>query len=102
MIQWMRRYNADPGHTRKVKFYGFDMQSAARAAKVTLAYLRSVDPQRADVADKSLALLANPLTEPLFRSKTKETMAAAAESIKAVLSSLDANRSAVRRAHWRG
>ena len=32
MIQWMRRYNADPNHTRKVKFYGFDMQSAARAA----------------------------------------------------------------------
>ena len=44
MIEWMRRYNADAQHTRKVKFYGFDMQSAARAAKVTLAYLRRVDP----------------------------------------------------------
>src|SRR4030095_12206728 len=28
MIRWMRRYNADPNHTAKVKFYGFDMQSA--------------------------------------------------------------------------
>jgi erythromycin esterase len=61
MIQWMRRYNADPSHTRKVKFYGFDMQSPARAARVTRDYLRRVDPQFADSVAAELGLLANPL-----------------------------------------
>ena len=52
MIEWMRSYNADPTHVRKVKFYGFDMQSAPRAAKVTLAYLRRVDPPEAERAEQ--------------------------------------------------
>jgi erythromycin esterase len=89
MIQWMRRYNADPNHTRKVKFYGFDMQSAARAAKVTLSYLRRVDPQRAENAAKELGLLANPYTEPQFYTLAKEKKVAAAETVKSVLASFD-------------
>ena len=89
MIQWMRHYNADPKHTRKVKFYGFDMQSAPRAAKVTLAYLRRVDPPQAEVAEKALGILANPYTEPTFIQLTKEKKAAAAETIGTVLSGFD-------------
>ncbi len=54
MIRWMRRYNADPLHKKKVKFYGFDMQSSPRAVKVTLRYLRRVDPRRSDAAGKEL------------------------------------------------
>ena len=26
MIQWMRAYNENPGHTQKISFFGFDMQ----------------------------------------------------------------------------
>jgi erythromycin esterase len=43
MIQWMRRYNANPHHKRKVKFYGFDMQFTSRAVKVLVNYLRQAD-----------------------------------------------------------
>ena len=89
MIEWMRSYNADPNHARKVKFYGFDMQSAPRAAKVTLAYLRRVDPQRADVAAQDLGILANPYAEPRFDELPKEKKATAAKTIKTVLSSFD-------------
>jgi erythromycin esterase len=89
MIQWMRRYNADPKHTRKVKFYGFDMQSAARAAKITLSYMRKVDPQRAETSAKELGLLANPFTEPQFNTLAKEKKVAAAETVKSVLASFD-------------
>jgi erythromycin esterase len=89
MIQWMRRYNADPKHTRKVKFYGFDMQSAARAAKVTLSYLRKVDPQQAENAAKELGFLANPYTESQLNTMAKEKKVAAAETIKSVLVSFD-------------
>jgi erythromycin esterase len=89
MIEWMRRYNADPKHTRKVKFYGFDMQTAARAAKVTLAYLRRVYPQQAELAEKELAILANPYTEPTFILLGTEKKAAVAATISSVLSSFD-------------
>src|SRR5260221_12593368 len=61
LIQWMRDYNADRAHPRKVRFYGFDMQFAARAAKVTLSYLRKVDPQEASAVERTLNLFSNPL-----------------------------------------
>jgi erythromycin esterase len=64
MIRWMRAYNADPGHARKLKFYGFDMQSSPRAVKVVLAYLRRVDPK---VASRMAGVLA-PLTDPFLQS----------------------------------
>ncbi len=92
MIKWMRQYNADPGHTRKVKFYGFDMQSAPRAAIVTLAYLRKVDAAQAGVAERDLSVLANPLTDTGFTRLAPDKRAAADETIKAVLSGFDARK----------
>ncbi|HSM35769.1 MAG TPA: erythromycin esterase family protein [Longimicrobiales bacterium] len=60
LIRWMRRYNADPRHERKVSFYGVDMQSAPMAARVVVDYLRSVDPAAAAAADTALDPLADP------------------------------------------
>ena len=48
MIEWMRAWNADPAHRRKVKFTGFDMQTATVAQKNVAAYVRRVAPDRAD------------------------------------------------------
>jgi erythromycin esterase len=89
MIEWMRRYNADPRHTKKVKFYGFDMQAAPRAARVTLAYLRKVDPEQAAEKEKSLALIANPLTDPDFEKSPAPKKEETAAAIDAVLKRLD-------------
>jgi len=47
LIQWMRRWNADPRHTRKVKFYGFDMNGPPRLVTAARDYLRRVDPAEA-------------------------------------------------------
>lgn len=89
MIEWMRSYNADPRHLGKLKFYGFDMQSAPRAAKATLAYLHRVGSPLAETADKDLGILANPYTEPGFDLLPKDKKAAAAKTIRAILSSFD-------------
>ncbi|XXF76254.1 erythromycin esterase family protein [Myxococcaceae bacterium GXIMD 01537] len=43
-IEWMRRYNADPKHPRKLKFYGLDADHPQKASRVVLDYLREVDP----------------------------------------------------------
>lgn len=81
MIRWMRRYNADLRHKKKVRFYGFDMQFAPRAALVTLAYLRKVDPEWAAAAEKPLTLLSNPIAsienEPTILSKEPSQQLAA-------------------------
>src|SRR5215470_17062568 len=60
MIRWMQQYNADPRHARNVKFYGFDMQSAPRAAKNALSYLRRADAQRTRDFDGSIQELTDP------------------------------------------
>lgn len=62
MIRWMRRWNADPRHRRKVRFYGFDMQSPQRALAEALTYMRRVDAPAATRSAMALAVLANPFT----------------------------------------
>ena len=64
MIRWMRRYNADPDHTKKVKFYGFDMQSGTRALKNIQAYLNEAALESAGLLKESapLSLIMNPYT----------------------------------------
>jgi erythromycin esterase len=60
LIRWMRHWNSDPAHQRKVKFYGFDMQQTTRAAKNALSVLRAIDPGEAGKAAGILESLANP------------------------------------------
>jgi erythromycin esterase len=60
MIEWMRAYNADPAHTDKLEFYGFDMQSPPYAVGYVVDYLRVVDPSHARKVERALELLMDP------------------------------------------
>jgi erythromycin esterase-like protein len=51
LVEWMREYNADPGHRVKLRFYGFDSptemmksDSPRQLLEFALAYLTSADP----------------------------------------------------------
>jgi len=55
LIEWVRGWNLT--HDRKVKFYGFDMQSAAASALHLLAYLERVAPELATESDRILGRL---------------------------------------------
>jgi len=48
LIEWMRSYNRNPAHTRKIRFYGMDVAggngSWVPAARQVLAYLDRVEP----------------------------------------------------------
>lgn len=55
LIEWMRRYNADPANPRKVSFVGVDAQFPTLAMDTTLAYLRRVDPGGAALAAERYA-----------------------------------------------
>jgi erythromycin esterase len=86
MIRWMRAYNADPQHTKKVKFYGFDMQFSPRAGRVALAYMHKIDPKAAAEHEKSLGVLANAFlaadVDGLAVEKKKELTEAAKAFVK--------------------
>jgi len=50
LVEWMRRYNADPAHHTKLHFYGFDISvganridSPAHVLDLTLDYLAGID-----------------------------------------------------------
>jgi erythromycin esterase len=45
LLQWMRAYDADPSHTQKVAFAGFDCQVIEpNTYDAVIAYLQAVDP----------------------------------------------------------
>jgi erythromycin esterase len=56
LVRWMREYNADPRHARKIEFFGFDVPGSptvpAGSANIpldgALRYLQLVDPAEAE------------------------------------------------------
>ena len=57
LLRWMREYNRIPTHTRKLKFYGFDMQTPGLAEANVLDYLRRVDAEAAGGAVRVFEVL---------------------------------------------
>jgi len=47
LIRWMRAYNEDPAHTKKLHFYGVDMQTETVAYAQAKAWLEAADPVEA-------------------------------------------------------
>jgi erythromycin esterase len=47
MIEWMRAYNENPSNTRKISFYGFDINYDQMAKDNVTQYMQKVDPQAA-------------------------------------------------------
>ena len=67
LVEWMRAYNADPAHSVKLHFYGFDSpmemmyaDSPRQSLEVVLDYLGSIDGDSAQVhRDRIGSLLGN-------------------------------------------
>jgi erythromycin esterase len=57
LVEWVRAWNL--ANTRKVKFYGFDMQSSPASGMHLLAYLERVAPHFAAVCEQNIAPLAS-------------------------------------------
>ena len=85
MIRWMRRYNQDPKHTNKVKFFGFDMQVAHVAVRNAERYLEKVDPREAKVASTVLAPLSDAERERESAGKSRYFWQRTEEMIEALL-----------------
>jgi erythromycin esterase len=89
MIRWMRKYNENPAHTKKLKFYGFDMQIARVAVSNVEEYLQRVDPDEARVAASVLAPLRDEASEEEYSTKPKEMREKTAGELKSLLERFD-------------
>jgi erythromycin esterase len=92
LIRWMRAWNADPKHKKKVKFYGVDMQSPERAAKVLRAYLHKVDPTFEETARALLIRASLPATKMADRSPERAMQLLA--TLKPIMSAFEERRAA--------
>src|SRR5262245_2774561 len=70
LVEWMRAWNLDPKHTRKIRFYGMDVAGAngswVPALNQVLAYLDRVEPEYAAIARPRLVPLAEKFAKPSF------------------------------------
>jgi len=90
MIRWMRAYNENPAHLRKVKFYGFDMQQPKVAVVRVADYLEKVDPAEAQVVRTQLVPFATDPARPWPVPEAK--LAPWSEQARNVLAHFDASR----------
>jgi erythromycin esterase len=89
LLRWMRQYNQDPAHTRKLKFYGFDMQTPGLAQANVLDYLRRVDPEAVDTAGEVFDLLGRWGENKEYETAGAEVKRRTAESLAALLRRFD-------------
>lgn len=96
LIEWMRAYNADPSHEKKVKFYGFDVQDPERAARVLLEYLEYVDPELWQAVTPELSILQIQFSEPVGLGRRpyipEEYDDASIAAIKQVMAAFEKNK----------
>jgi erythromycin esterase len=94
MIEWMRAWNADPAHARKVQFTGFDMQTSAVAHATVAAFLQRVAPDRAAAWLAPVAALADRRAAAVVGRTTPEERARLTAGVAALAAAFDANRKA--------
>jgi erythromycin esterase len=95
LVEWVRAWNI--ANTRKVKFYGFDMQSSPASGMHLLAYLDRVAPHLAAVCEQNIAPLASAYAADDLRLMPTIVRDQAASQLATVLDAF-----ATQRAEWIG
>lgn len=63
LLEWMRTYNADPTHTKKIHFLGMDCQTVSPSDFNTVeSYIQRVDPRQAAYVQQRYASISKPET----------------------------------------
>lgn len=59
LLEWMRAWNADPAHARKIRLHGLDLAAPGPTARRLQEYLARVDPDVADGVEPVVERLGN-------------------------------------------
>ncbi len=93
LVKWMRDYNADATHTKKLHFEAFDVYTP-HAVPLLIAYLAKVDPDAKELARATLAPFASIGCDSTYPALEASTQAATRRAVDALLASLDEKRRA--------
>jgi len=94
MIEWMRAWNADPAHRKKVQFLGFDMQTSRVAHAAVAAYLTRVAPDAAPGLLAPLEPLSAPTASAAVGKLGDDDRKRLGDGIAAVIAAFDSHRKA--------
>jgi len=92
LIEWMRRYNADPRHEKKLKFYGVDMQTAIVAVREAVTFLKQVDGALAQEIDTLVEPLKHMRAFLEFETLPEEQQRAVAAGVERAIRRVDEER----------
>jgi erythromycin esterase len=101
LLEWVRAYNLDPQHTRKVAVYGIDVSGgdadgAWARARITLddglAYLARAAPARSARVRTDIAPFLGHFSAPAYRALSGKERTALRRSLVRVLEIFDSNR----------
>lgn len=104
LLEWIRAYNLDPKHARKIGFYGIDISGgdadgAWVRARITLddglAYLARAAPAGSARLREKVSPFLDRFSAPGYRSLAKGERASLRRSIDGMLGFFDANRAAL-------
>lgn len=90
LIEWMRAYNADPAHARKLRFVGVDMQTSMVAAREALAYLEACAPETAAAFEAGIEPLSRRKAESDWSGLAEDVTRRARETVEAAIRDLEA------------
>jgi erythromycin esterase len=93
-IRWMRQYNANPAHKKKVKFYGLDITNSWESARRLSLYLETVDPPMANQVAETLTVLKQPRVYSIVWNYTEQQRSALKQSLRQLLKHVDDNKDA--------
>jgi erythromycin esterase len=91
LVRWMRAWNEDEKHARKIELAGIDVQSTSIACRQLLDYLNRVDEESAERASLVLAAYrqSDDRGRPRYMSLSPELKGAAHTAIQEVLALLE-------------
>lgn len=94
MIEWMRSWNADPKHQKKLHFVGVDMQTTTVAVANVVAFLKRVAPATADQWTAPLALLAKDSADEDFTAASASEQASVQDALATLQKRFESSRGA--------
>src|SRR5690242_5968758 len=92
LIRWMRRYNSEPRHAKKLSSQRFDMQFTPIALRRVHAYLTGADPERARWLRASTRALSSEFNAMNYNVLPKDIQETTAEGIRELARQLDQNK----------
>lgn len=94
IVQWMRRYNQDPSHRRKLRFRGVDCEFTPGSISAVIAYLRKVDPPSAGPAEALFAPISGLMASSTYPGVEPAVIERTTRGVVDLLARFDAQRAA--------